>query len=118
MAWSNHFCRVGSLSISEDTLPTVPEELDAFVASARKRIEPWLSAVFQAEHLNLFAGSGLTTAVASIAGVPAAGMSKVKLGTSYDDAIEADAEASAKAMNRGELTLRISFAAHSQSSTV
>ena len=31
----------------------------------RKKIEPWLSALFQAEHLNLLVGSGLTTAVLS-----------------------------------------------------
>lgn len=44
----------------------------------RSRIEPWLTSLFQAEHLSLLAGSGLTHAVHSIvAGKPAAGMGEV-----------------------------------------
>jgi hypothetical protein len=72
-----HFYRVGGHSDAWDDLPTDPDELDALTNSARKRIEPWLSAVFQAEHLNLLLGSGFTAAVGSLAGVGAAGMAKV-----------------------------------------
>lgn len=44
----------------------------------RSRIEPWLTSLFQAEHLSLLAGSGLTHAIHFIAaGKPAAGMSEV-----------------------------------------
>lgn len=64
-----HFHRVGSHSGAWDDLPTDPDELDSLIYSARKHIEPWLSAVFQAEHLNLLLGSGFTTAVGYIAGV-------------------------------------------------
>ena len=35
------------------------------ISHHRERIEPWLAALLQAEHLNLLIGSGLTTAVAS-----------------------------------------------------
>ena len=58
-----HAYRVGSHSESWSDLPADDDTLDKFIASARKRIEPWLSAVFQAEHLNLLIGSGFTTAV-------------------------------------------------------
>ncbi|MFQ5567436.1 MAG: hypothetical protein ACE5EU_13870, partial [Paracoccaceae bacterium] len=34
------------------------------VTAWRKRIEPWLSAVFQAEHLSLLLGNGFTTGIA------------------------------------------------------
>jgi hypothetical protein len=34
----------------------------------RKHIEPWLTAVFQSEHLSLPLGSGFTSGVASAAG--------------------------------------------------
>ena len=51
-----HFYRVGSHSGAWDDLPTDPDELDSLTNSARKHIEPWLSAVFQAEHLNLLLG--------------------------------------------------------------
>jgi hypothetical protein len=82
-----HFYRVGSHSGAWDDLPTDPDELDSLINSARKHIEPWLSAVFQAEHLNLLLGSGFTTAVGYIAGVGGAtGMAKVIFGTTYDAA--------------------------------
>lgn len=42
----------------------------------RSRVEPWLTALFQSEHLSLLIGSGLTTSVSLIAGASsAAGMS-------------------------------------------
>ena len=69
-----HHYRVGSHSGTWDDLPTDPDELDSLTNGARKHIEPWLSAVFQAEHLNLLLGSGFTTAVGCIAGVGATGM--------------------------------------------
>ena len=71
-----HHYRVGSHSGTWDDLPTDPDELDSLTNGARKHIEPWLSAVFQAEHLNLLLGSGFTTAVGYIAGVGATGMAK------------------------------------------
>lgn len=42
----------------------------------RKRIEPWLTAVFQSEHLSLLLGSGFTSGVAFAAGGSAATMDK------------------------------------------
>lgn len=42
----------------------------------RKHIEPWLTAVFQSEHLSLLLGSGFTSGVASAAGGNAANMTK------------------------------------------
>lgn len=99
MTWTKHHYRVGSHSDGWDELPS-GDKLDKLVAAARKRIEPWLSAVFQAEHLNLLVGSGFTTAIAHLAGAGATGMGVVTLGTKYDSAIAAHAEAAAKVMNR------------------
>lgn len=105
MDWKKHCYRVGTHADSRDDLPTTPGELEAFVASSRKRIEPWLSAVFQAEHLNLVLGSGFTTAVGYLAGAKATNMAKVKLGSDFDAAIEAHSDAAAKAMNRGQANI-------------
>lgn len=58
-----HFYRVGSHSGGWDDLPSDLDQLDKLVNGARRQIEPWLSAVFQAEHLNLLLGSGFTVAV-------------------------------------------------------
>ena len=114
MDWKRHLYRVGSHHESSDDLPTDAAELDIFVERARKHIEPWLSAVFQAEHLNLLIGSGFTTAVGKVAGGAATNMNKVVFGTTYDGAIEGHAAASAKRMKRGapniEDQLRSAFA--------
>ena len=96
-----HEYRVGTHSDSFDSIPTDPAELDTFVQVARKRIEPWLSAVFQSEHLNLLVGSGFTTSIAHLAGKPAAGMTVKSFGPTYGSQIDAHAAAMAKKMNRG-----------------
>lgn len=97
MDWQKHLYRVGSHSESLDTIPTDVHELEGFIGEGRKHIEPWLSAVFQAEHLNLLLGSGFTTAISAIAGVEATGMTKVTFGAAYDAAIDAHAQAGATA---------------------
>lgn len=104
-----HFFRVGSHSGAWDDLPTDSDELDALVNHARKQIEPWLSAVFQAEHLNLLLGSGFTTAVGSVAGVGATGMAQVAFGTPFGDAIDTHAKAAATAMRRGSANIEDQF---------
>ncbi|MFG1433318.1 SIR2 family protein [Xanthobacter sp. V2C-4] len=105
MEWKAHGYRVGSSNETFDDIPTDADELDQFVALHRRRIEPWLSAVFQAEHLNLLLGSGFTTSVAFAAGVAATGMD-IAAGTSvHAKAIMDHAAASAKKMGRGEANI-------------
>ena len=67
----------------------------------RSRIEPWLTSLFQSEHLSLLVGSGLTHAVHEIAtGKTDAGMSgNVSEGRFKDNILE-EAEVSAKAAGR------------------
>jgi hypothetical protein len=109
MDWKKHCYRVGSHSNSLDDLPSEPDELDALITASRKRIEPWLSAVFQAEHLNVILGSGFTAAVGYMAGAVTTGMAKVKFGTKHDAAIDAHAEAGAKVMNRSPANIEDQF---------
>lgn len=109
MNWKEHCYRVGSHTEARDGLPAEPEAVDKFIADSRKRIEPWLSAVFQAEHLNLLLGSGFTTAIGSIAGATTTGMSKVTFGTAYDAAINSHADLSAQLMNRGSANIEDQF---------
>ncbi len=105
MEWKAHGYRVGSSNETFDDIPTDADDLDQFVALHRRRIEPWLSAVFQAEHLNLLLGSGFTTSVAFAAGVAATGMD-VAAGTSaHAKAIMDHAAASANKMGRGEANI-------------
>ncbi len=109
MEWNKHLYRMGSHSTSVDEIPSDPKELDEFVGKARKHIEPWLSAVFQGEHLNLLLGSGFTTAIGFIAGSGSTTMARVTFGTPYDASIDAHAEASAKSMGRGEANIEDQF---------
>lgn len=60
------FLRLGAEIVEE------PGSLNS--SQFRKRIEPWLSAVLQSEHLVLLLGNGFTTALADSAGAPAPSM--------------------------------------------
>ena len=67
----------------------------------RSRIEPWLTSLFQSEHLSLLIGSGLTHAVHQLAvGKPALGMSGTVSDGRFKEKILADAQASATATGR------------------
>lgn len=66
----------------------------------RERIEPWLTSLFQSEHLSLLLGSGLTHAVHSLAaGQSATDMGKIAIST-HQGEINAAAEKSAAAAGR------------------
>lgn len=66
----------------------------------RERVEPWLTSLFQSDHLSLLAGSGLTHAVHRIVtGESATGMDKAKLGK-YDRFIDPAAESSSERAGR------------------
>ena len=66
----------------------------------RPRIEPWLTALFQSEHLALLVGSGLSHAVHRIAtGAVLPGMNAVKF-THFDTEINVEAKKSAEASGR------------------
>lgn len=68
----------------------------------RPRIEPWLTSLFQSEHLSLLTGSGLTHAVHFMAkNELAAGMNKLGL-SSYQEEINAATQEAAKLANRAD----------------
>jgi len=77
----------------------------------RSRIEPWLTSLFQSEHLSLLAGSGLTHAVHYLAaGKGAAGMGALTLSnhqTEIDQAAEKAADAAGRERGNLEDQLRI-----------
>lgn len=70
----------------------------------RSRVEPWLSSIFQSEHLSLLLGSGLSTAIQFEATEKADnGMSALEFSnTEYKDKIKAFASESAKKAGRGK----------------
>ncbi len=70
----------------------------------RDEIEPWLTAIFQSEHLALLTGTGLTTAVTSLAKVDAPGMDRIEF-IEFGDQIKKSADSQAKEMRRGEANI-------------
>lgn len=66
----------------------------------RSRIEPWLTSLFQSEHLSLLCGSGITNAISSLAGATGGTTMGITTFTKYKDEIKESAEASAKASGR------------------
>lgn len=71
------------------------------VDDLRARIEPWLGALFQAEHLSLLVGSGLSTALQLAVGAKSNnGMGEVTSNTKYAKQIHRKAKESAKANGR------------------
>ena len=73
------------------------------VTDLRGRIEPWLTSLFQSEHLSLLVGSGLTTAVQYAAcNSSNNGMGEFVPRSKYADKIIKKATESAKETGRGE----------------
>jgi len=72
----------------------------------RQGIEPWLTSLFQSEHLSLLTGAGLSKAIEVVAkGSANNAMSKPILDTVYSDKIEASAQAIATKNKRGEANI-------------
>ena len=92
--WKNHIVRVGP----HRQCPTDVPDPDTH----RRHVEPWLSALFQAEHLNLLVGSGLTTAIAKSVGVSAADMQPTHLESKFANAVNEAARNAAGRFGRGK----------------
>lgn len=97
LRWTKHLYRVGS---KEEKLSSPP--LEDEIEPHRQAIEPWLSAVFQSEHLSVLVGSGFTSGLAHMSGAGATGMGQAVFGTAYDDKINEHAEQTAGELGRGQ----------------
>lgn len=88
--------------LNADDCNWLPNDDDSAVNNNifRSRIEPWLTSLFQSEHLSLLCGSGITNAISILSG---AGSGTTMGGTTfsnYKDKIEAAAKVSAEASGR------------------
>ncbi len=104
MVWDSntHFYRMGT-----KTSDSEPELSD--ILKYKRDIEPWLSSVFQSEHLSLLLGSGFTSALANLAGASQTNMNRVSFGhpdpLPYEDRVNIVAEQSAIACERGSANI-------------
>ena len=97
---SNRY-RVENQDYDFEEVPADGKAFEDFVETNRRGIEPWLSAIFQSEHLALLAGSGLTTGLTRTVGVAAVEMEKRSFLAEVDAKIDRSAEESARRIGRG-----------------
>lgn len=74
----------------------------------RKRIEPWLTAIFQSEHFSLLIGAGLPIGLTYLADVKAQGMDRIEFNI-YSKEIKEWADKSAKELGRGNANIEDDF---------
>ncbi len=79
------------------------EEINA--EELKREVEPWLSAIFQSEHLSLLIGTGLTSAVSFSAGIKPQEMIRLGLTNGLSEKIKKKADDTAEMMNRGEANI-------------
>jgi hypothetical protein len=91
----------------ETETPSDPIDTSYF----RKKVEPWLSAIFQTEHLSLLTGNGFTSAIACEANASPVTMARVKFGCAHETALDEYAKTAAKAMGREEANIEDQFSA-------
>jgi len=92
-----------SINFSEENILFVRNEQIKFDSNKghlvfRKQIEPWLTAIFQSEHLNLLVGSGLILALVDEANA----MDRIEFSGRFENIIKNYAEQSAKSLDRGQ----------------
>lgn len=89
--------------VREQRIPKIVNTPDS--EKLREEIEPWLTALFQSEHLSLLTGSGLSTAIHWLAKEEAgAGMDKISF-SDFSEQIDLASESSAKISGRGKANI-------------
>ena len=85
---------------NEDVCNWCPDDKKVTNSVLRSRIEPWLTALFQSEHLSLLCGSGISNAISYIAnGTVGASMATASFDR-FEPLVKDAAEISAKASGR------------------
>lgn len=83
-----------------DSCGWMPDNGDVSSSVFRTRIEPWLTSLFQSEHLSLLCGSGITNAISFLAEAASSTTMGATTFTQFKDEIQEAAEASAEASGR------------------
>ncbi len=83
-----------------DACGWLPDNKEVDNTAFRSRIEPWLTSLFQSEHLSLLCGSGITNAINILAGASGGTTMGATTFSKYKNEIEEAAEASARASGR------------------
>ncbi len=91
-----HYCKLPTEEVTDK-----PDcDCDESILKMRGVIEPWLSAIFQSEHLALLTGNGLTTAIANLAQISPPNMERM-IFSIFTGNITHNADMTAKEIGRG-----------------
>ena len=85
---------------NEKSCGWMPDEGEVNKTVFRTRIEPWLTSLFQSEHLSLLCGSGITNAISLLAGSSCSTTMGTTTFSHYNDEIQEAAESTAEASGR------------------
>lgn len=85
---------------NEEDCNWIPNDKTVSRSVFRSRIEPWLTSLFQSEHLSLLCGSGVTNAISYLSGSTGGATMSGSPFTSYKTEIEEAAKEVAKASGR------------------
>lgn len=102
--------RVSAFSAPENQITSswlqTGKEGNITLSDLRNGIEPWLTSLFQSEHLSLLTGTGLSIAVQYLAsGSADSAMAEPALDTAYADKIQAKAKSVAEKSSRGKANI-------------
>lgn len=86
----------------KETCDWIPDDNTISNSIYRTHIEPWLTSLFQSEHLSLLIGSGISTAMNYMVGAGSGATMGIVSFANYKKEIETAAEASAIACGRGK----------------
>lgn len=97
------------LKIGNEIVYEIADETES-IEKQRKKIEPWLTAVFQSEHLSLLTGTGLSIAIAKLAIIDSQGMQRIDFSDSvFGENIKKNADTQANKMGRGKANIEDDF---------
>jgi len=82
--------------------------VEAKVDILRKKIEPWLTAIFQSEHFSLLVGTGLPIGLTHLADIKAQGMDRIEFDL-YKEKIKDWSDKSAAESERGKANIEDDF---------
>lgn len=111
-SWSGNLLKIKTEPLRSVEIDLQNENDKKHPLSLRKEIEPWLTALFQSEHLSLLVGSGLTAAIHNLATENLSdkeknsprGMYKIDF-TVFKQQLEESAEETAKKAKRGKANI-------------
>ena len=96
-----HYYRIENKDEWPDEPPLQAAGLNKYTEQHRRRIEPWLSSVFQSEHLSVLIGSGLSTALSQLVSVKPLTMAPADLSGDFAHELSDHAAETAKRTGRG-----------------